>query len=76
MPLGIRFAMLAVGAVMFFGSWFVGNTVDGSTAPSADRKMLMLQKDALTFFLRIIGAFVFIAALLTWVISGGKHIAL
>jgi hypothetical protein len=72
-PLWLRFAVLGVGAALFFGSWFVGNSVDASEKPNHADRYLLLQKDAITFFMRVFGAFIAVIGLLMWVAAGKPH---
>jgi cytochrome b subunit of formate dehydrogenase len=71
-PIWLRLTVVGVGAAIFFGSWLVGNSVDSAEHPASQRYVL-LQKDAVTFFMRIIGAMIAICGLLMWVAAGRSH---
>ncbi len=64
-PIWLRLAVVCLGAILFFGSWFIGNTVDASHTPSPRESALT--KDALTFGARVVGVFLVSVGLLMWV---------
>jgi predicted MFS family arabinose efflux permease len=68
-PVPIRLAVVAIGIAIFLGSWLIGNTVDSAQPPEGAEGAAMLQKDALTFFMRIIGAALVTGGLLLWVVA-------
>jgi hypothetical protein len=67
-PVPVRVAIVVVGFVLLAGSWLVGNTVDAGIVVGPPRPN-MLGKDAATFSARIIGAFLIVLGLLTWVFA-------
>ncbi len=67
-PIPVRFAIVAIGVVLLAGSWFIGNSVDAGLKYGNVRQDA-LTKDSLTFSARVIGAFLIVLGLLTWVIE-------
>ena len=49
-PIWLRLVVAGIGVVLFFGSWFIGNTVDASHTPDSSRRESALLKDGLYTF--------------------------
>jgi hypothetical protein len=68
-PIWFRLTVAGIGLALFFGSWFIGNSVDATHTPDAGRRESALLKDALTFGARVVGVFLLSIGLLMWVAS-------
>jgi hypothetical protein len=66
-PIWLRLVVAGIGVVLFFGSWFIGNTVDASHTPDSSRRESALLKDGLTLGARVVGVFLLSIGLLMWV---------
>jgi hypothetical protein len=67
-PLAVRIAISVLGAAMLLGSFAIKSSVDRGLAIHRDAPP-PLGIDAGAFTLRILGAFVLMIGLLTWVIA-------
>ncbi len=65
-PLPIRIAISALGAIMLLGSFAIRSSVDRGLEIRSDRPPA-LNVDAAAFTVRVLGAFVLGIGLLTWV---------
>jgi hypothetical protein len=76
-PLPIRIIISVAGAAMLLGSFVIRSSVDRGLEIRRD-KPPSLQVDAGAFTLRIIGAFVLMVGLLTWVAAytAEKHVGI
>ena len=67
-PVAVRIAISVLGAAMLAGSFAIRSSVDRGLAIRRDAPP-PLQTDAGAFTLRILGAFVLMIGLLTWVVA-------
>jgi hypothetical protein len=76
-PLPIRIIISVAGAAMLLGSFVIRSSVDRGLEIRQD-KPPSLQVDAGAFTLRVIGAFVLMVGLLTWVAAytAEKHVGI
>jgi hypothetical protein len=67
-PLAVRLLVTLLGAGMLLGSFFVRSSVDRGLQIRHDTPPA-LNVDAAAFTLRVIGAVILMAGLLTWVVN-------
>jgi|GEM_PF-1863708 len=67
-PVSVRIAISVLGALMLGGSFFIRSSVDRGLQIRRDAPPA-LNVDAGAFTLRVVGAFVLMVGLLTWVVA-------